>query len=270
MKAEAVTERPPAVRAGEAVFSRVVAGVDGSEPGFEAVRQAARLVAPEGWLETFTAVDLAEATRAGLAAPRIRAELEQAAVESVRKGAEIAGPSAESRLVNGRALGSFMRELSEQQATLAVVGTHGYSRASEILIGGVAGELLHSAPCSICIARPPAAEALFPRAVAAGVDGSPQSEAAAVVARYLAGRFDIPLSLVTALGGKDVDRPRAAELGALPVEGRPVDVLVEAGKDADILVVGSRGLHGVKALGSVSERVAHRAGCSVLVVRASE
>jgi nucleotide-binding universal stress UspA family protein len=31
--------------------------------------------------------------------------------------------------------------------------------------------------------------------------------------------------------------------------------------------VGSRGLHGVRALGSVSERVAHDARCSVLVIR---
>jgi nucleotide-binding universal stress UspA family protein len=31
--------------------------------------------------------------------------------------------------------------------------------------------------------------------------------------------------------------------------------------------VGSRGLHGLRALGSVSERVAHDASCSVLVVR---
>lgn len=36
---------------------------------------------------------------------------------------------------------------------------------------------------------------------------------------------------------------------------------------AHLAVVGSRGLHGVKALGSVSERVAHDAACSVLVVR---
>jgi nucleotide-binding universal stress UspA family protein len=38
--------------------------------------------------------------------------------------------------------------------------------------------------------------------------------------------------------------------------------------DADILVVGSRGLHGLKSLGSISERVAHQAACSVLVVHA--
>ena len=46
-----------------------------------------------------------------------------------------------------------------------------------------------------------------------------------------------------------------------------MSALVEAAADADLLVVGSRGLHGFKALGSVSERVAYEAACSVLVVR---
>jgi nucleotide-binding universal stress UspA family protein len=50
---------------------------------------------------------------------------------------------------------------------------------------------------------------------------------------------------------------------------KPVQALVSAAADADLVVVGSRGLHGLKALGSVSERVAHRAHCSTLVVRES-
>jgi nucleotide-binding universal stress UspA family protein len=54
------------------------------------------------------------------------------------------------------------------------------------------------------------------------------------------------------------------------VDEPPVDALVAAAADADLLVVGSRGLHGLHALGSVSERVAHRAGCSALVVRPPE
>ena len=51
------------------------------------------------------------------------------------------------------------------------------------------------------------------------------------------------------------------------VEGPVDDVLVDESHRADLLVVGNRGLHGVRALGSVSERVAHKAPCSVLVVR---
>jgi nucleotide-binding universal stress UspA family protein len=265
-----ITEKPPVALGTDALFKRVVAGVDGSEPGFEAARQAARLVAADGWLEVFTAVYLVEANLAGWSATRIANELWQEAGEAISKGTAIAGPRAEQRLVNGPPLPSLMHELTEKEATLAVVGTHGHSRLSEIMIGGVAGELLHNAPCSICVARPPAAEALFPRAIVAGVDGSPESEAAAAAARYLANRFAVPLKLVTALGGKDVDRDRAHALGAIEVEGHPVEALVESSKDADILVVGSRGLHGLKALGSVSERVTHHANCSVLVARGSD
>ena len=46
-----------------------------------------------------------------------------------------------------------------------------------------------------------------------------------------------------------------------------VCALVGASGIVDLVVVGSRGVHGLKALGSVSERVAHQAECSVLVVR---
>ena len=47
----------------------------------------------------------------------------------------------------------------------------------------------------------------------------------------------------------------------------PDDGLVEASQTVDLLLGGSRGLHGIAALGSTSERVAHRAACSVLIVR---
>jgi nucleotide-binding universal stress UspA family protein len=51
--------------------------------------------------------------------------------------------------------------------------------------------------------------------------------------------------------------------------GPAADVLVEAAKDADLLVVGSRG-HGEAVgllLGSVSMRCAHLAPCPVVIVR---
>jgi len=51
------------------------------------------------------------------------------------------------------------------------------------------------------------------------------------------------------------------------LQDEPVAALVAAAADGDLLVVGSRGLHGLKALGSVSEQVAHQAGSSVLIVR---
>jgi nucleotide-binding universal stress UspA family protein len=60
-------------------------------------------------------------------------------------------------------------------------------------------------------------------------------------------------------------------IDAEPVEaqGDPGAVIVEAAKDADLIVVGSRGLNPVQRilLGSVSSKVVHRAACDVLVVR---
>ncbi len=52
-------------------------------------------------------------------------------------------------------------------------------------------------------------------------------------------------------------------------EGQAADVLVAESKDADLLVVGSRGLGGFKGLllGSVSQQCAHHAACPVAIVR---
>ncbi len=246
------------------LLERVVVGVDGSDESLEAVRQGARLVGDGGSLELVAAVHVAEASAVGptaaLAADRIRHQ----AGEALERGLEAAGVPAERRLVEGPALQVVLAELESTGATLVVVGTHGHRRVTEILIGGVAGGLLHDAPCSVLIARPSALPGLFPSSIVAGTDGSPEAEAAVEVARQLAERFGASLRVLCAAGGKPVDVQRGdAEL----VPTSPVGALTDAGAEADLLVVGSRGLHGFKALGSVSERVAHEAPCSVLVVR---
>ena len=55
------------------------------------------------------------------------------------------------------------------------------------------------------------------------------------------------------------------------VEGRPSDRIVETAKEGnfDIIVIGSRGLGGIKEffLGSISDRVADEATCPVLIVK---
>lgn len=53
------------------------------------------------------------------------------------------------------------------------------------------------------------------------------------------------------------------------VEGHPAPTLVEASREADLLVVGSRGHGGFTGmlLGSVSDYVAHHARCPVVILR---
>lgn len=63
------------------------------------------------------------------------------------------------------------------------------------------------------------------------------------------------------------------EVKAHMFDGDPVDALIDvaSGEGADLIVVGSQGLHGVKRLfGSVPGKVTHRARCSVLIVATDE
>ena len=127
--------------------------------------------------------------------------------------------------------------------------------------------MLHRAPCSVLIARP--GSDAFPRSVAVGYDGSEGAASAVAAARHVAGRFGVPLRVITV---GEVAPPEASaladEVAVLePYEGNPVDALLRASNGAGLLVLGSRGLRGPRALGSVSERIGHRATCSVLVVR---
>jgi hypothetical protein len=54
-----------APEAARGVCDRILCGVDGTPQGLEAVRQAARLRAPEGSLTVVTAVDIAAAAETG-------------------------------------------------------------------------------------------------------------------------------------------------------------------------------------------------------------
>jgi nucleotide-binding universal stress UspA family protein len=68
------------------------------------------------------------------------------------------------------------------------------------------------------------------------------------------------------LAGLDEPRPESVTVKA--VHGFVVDELINAGKDADMLVVGSRGAGGFTQLmmGSVASQVAQHAYCPVLIV----
>jgi nucleotide-binding universal stress UspA family protein len=138
--------------------------------------------------------------------------------------------------------------------------------------------------------------------VAAGTDGSATAGEAVRVAAEIARRFDAELVLVSAFqesGRGPLDRASASEevqwafspsarvreilartaedlqgqgvsCSTLVDQGDPADVLVRLATecDADVLVIGSRGMHR-RVLGSVPNTVTHNAPCSVLVVKTS-
>ncbi|MEV6213089.1 universal stress protein [Kitasatospora sp. NPDC051914] len=136
--------------------------------------------------------------------------------------------------------------------------------------------------------------------VLAGIDGSPESTAAARWAADEAGRRGLPLRLVhartwlddihadptlpqdvRALAARMLSDAEAVVRGTRPDVavrteliggGDPVDVLVEAAGQADVLVLGSRGIGGFEGLlvGSVGLAVAGRCDVPLVLVRAGE
>jgi nucleotide-binding universal stress UspA family protein len=69
-----------------------------------------------------------------------------------------------------------------------------------------------------------------------------------------------------------LDGPGPEAVTVQGVSGFPAEVLITAGRDADMLVVGSRGSGGFSRLllGSVSSQVTHHARCPVVVIPAED
>lgn len=118
------------------------------------------------------------------------------------------------------------------------------------------------------------------RRIVAGVDGSPGSAAAlrraTEEARLHGGMVQAVYALEQA-AAESLHRIVTDVVGERPLvevqeqvrRGSPAGVLVDAARDADLLVVGARGHGGFGGLllGSVSSQVVRHAYCSVLVVR---
>jgi nucleotide-binding universal stress UspA family protein len=255
------------------VFNRILVGVDGSPESDEATRQAAILLEDEGELTLLSAYDTAPGLVGGTGThvpDYLDEDVQRKAAEHALQGVveQIQGHSSSTaKVVHGNSWQELLGEAERALDTMIAIGSHGIGRARGIVVGSTATEVLHKAPCSVLVARKAGAQ--FPRRIVVGVDGSPESEAAYTAARGLAARFGAEIWPVVARGGKDVDKRLVATIvdrhEDLP--DQPVPALVAAGADADLLIVGNRGLHGLKSLGSVSERVAHQAGSSVLIVR---
>jgi nucleotide-binding universal stress UspA family protein len=98
----------------------------------------------------------------------------------------------------------------------------------------------------------------FPAMTAGGMDGITTD--AAAYTRAAEHVLDVALHGAESSG---------VEAHRLVTRGHPSEVLLQAARDADLLVVGSRGHGGFAGLllGSVSAQVVHHSPCTVVVVR---
>ncbi|MFI7433775.1 universal stress protein [Micromonospora haikouensis] len=283
----------------------VVVGVDGSPSSLRAVRlavaEAARRDRPlrvvHGFVWPLLRVPLGPAAGAPPGAG-LRHQAEQLVADAVAE-AEKAAPDVRvtGEIIDGEAAAVLVGE--SPTAVLVVVGDRGLGGFATLVLGSVAVQVAAYADCPVLVARG-AAHPGGP--VVVGVDGSALSRAAVEFAAEAAAARGVALRAVHAYRHPasagpgdmqplvyDEDRLRGEEQRVLadslaglgerwprvPVEAvvvrkRPVAALVDAARDAQLLVVGGRG-HGEFTgllLGSVSHALLHRADCPVAVVRA--
>jgi nucleotide-binding universal stress UspA family protein len=230
---------------------------------------------------------------------RVSMALLQHALES--RADDLEGLEVEQRVVPCTAVGRTLVAESAD-ADLLVVGARGTGRTSELRLGSVSDHVARHAECPVLLA--PTEEPRHDGPVVVGVDGSPAADEALRWALAEAARRAVPVQVVHVYLPYTAHRPFGADFmeaaapgslhrlqqaghtlvaevldrvppGDVPVTthvvgGNPAEALVDAARDASLLVVGPRGVGGVMGhlLGSTSRRVLHRLAVPTVVVRA--
>ncbi|GAB3966365.1 universal stress protein [Streptomyces sparsus] len=287
--------------------AHILVGVDGSPSALKAVDTAAREAELRGcalrivhaFIWPLMNVPLGP-SEVGPPEGGLRNVAERVAAEAKQR-AEAAAPGLEvsAVVVPGDALAVL--EAESRTAELVVVGSRGLGTFGGLLLGSAAVHLSAHAHCPVLVVR---GEARSAGDVVLAVDGSPAGVAAVafafaeasmrgadLVAVHTWNNWTGPVStgpgdpvplvydeamlkdeeervLAEALSGWQ-DRFPDVTVHRRLVEGRTRETLIEAGGDAQLLVVGARGRGGFTGLllGSVSQAVLHHAPCPVAVVR---
>jgi nucleotide-binding universal stress UspA family protein len=212
----------------------------------------------------------------------VRERLERRKAEAAKQGVTL-----ETRTrTSSSAYEGIMQEAEELQPDLIIMGRHGYTGLTRLLMGSVTARIIGHSKCHVLVV-PQGASLNFQRLLVA-CDGSPFSEAAWVEALTLAQTMASAMIAVS-VAADERDIPGAtkvvrtleldAEKHGIPLDtlipmGRPDENIVKAAnfKQASLIIVGSHGRTGLKRLlmGSVAERVIGHAPCPVLVVKKKE
>jgi nucleotide-binding universal stress UspA family protein len=261
------------------IVEDIVCGVDGSRRAREAVRQAAALAGTGGQLTLLAVTGVRGAgpqRTAALAPARARRALERAE----RIAAE-AGVRAVSEIDEREPVVDVVLERARVHGLLAI-GPPSMSRIAHLLVGGTATSAAHVLPASVLIARRPPNGTPFAQRMIVASDALKGSDELVDFAIRLALDHGSKLTLVHASHREQAHQPMriaaqvervtqsVGEGASVRIEpGRPRDLILEtaAAERCSLIVMSSRRVGGLRAIGSVSEQVVHKARCSVLVVR---
>lgn len=233
-------------------------------------------------------------------------DLDRAHAELDRLVAAEAGTTpVETRIMSGSAGAAIVEEAKDLPADLVVLGTHGRSGFTRLMLGSVTERVLRHAPCPVLTVPPrvpdvvPTGPVMFHRILCA-VDFSASSLKALAYAASLARETGAHLTLThvvelapvyepALIGGNSLtadievaaERATRGRLETLAPAGVPVSTVVTSGKPyrqvlalaesekSDLIVIGVHGGLGDRLhFGSTTNHVVRAAACPVLSLRA--
>ncbi|WP_432168065.1 universal stress protein [Streptomyces sp. bgisy031] len=263
----------------------VVVGVDGSSMSLNAVEAAATAAARRGAALRVVHAEVPVKPRLMVPDPASSALVHEAAAHALVVAPEVVVTRS---VVTGDVV--HVLEAESQGADLIVVGSRGMGRITGLLLGSTPVSLAARSHCPVMTVREKHRTPAATGPVVLGVDGSPDSDEAVDVAFAEAAQRQAELLAVHAWQPGEASpgtTPESAEQllaqaiagrkEAYPditvrrelVGGKAREVLLEASKTAQLLIVGARGRSGIAGLllGSVSQAVMTRAHCPVVTVR---
>jgi hypothetical protein len=274
------------------IFERILVASDTSEFSAGALRQAINLAQQEANRLYVMSVLVSNPEYESLAPQLLQREKQSMLVhlENVKIQAQQAGINCETLLRYGTSsYEELINEVEKSRLDVIVMGRRGKSGMMRTMMGGSTAKVIGFSPVSVLVV-PRAAPTISGQQIVIGVDGSPCSDRAAVVAKQVA-KFlnNAPVAVVSVVHTQhDTTRREEANRAVqqtvesfqaegikaegVTVEGRAAEALVGEAtrRHADLIVVGTHGRTGLERVlvGSVSERIIGLASCSVLVVKA--
>lgn len=260
-------------------FTNILCAVDGNEGGFVAVEQAAALAGPGGQMTLLAVTSFRSGGESR--SPAIGPTQAQHIMDRATEIAEGAGVQARVEVDPATPPAQVILDWSARHDLLAI-GAPKTSWLGGMFIAGVADTALGSFTIPLLAARPGAAARPFADRIIVASDGREDSDQLLELGLQMARERGAQMTLLHASGHEaQARRDRVEEQGRRLEQtagGSSHEVLVEHGhahnvilaaaesKSASLVLMGSRRLDGLRAIGSVSRRVVHEAPCSVLLV----
>jgi nucleotide-binding universal stress UspA family protein len=287
-------------------FTKILCPTDFSAGSERALRVAARLANETGaelviahsWYIPATAYSI-EAPFPAAVTREIIADAQRGLDTAVRVASDAGAPRVTSTLLHGVPWIELVGLLEQQPFDLCVIGTHGRTGLTRILIGSIAEKVIRHSPCATLAVRPDGEVKPFEH-VLVPTDFSESAEHASELATKLVQPngsitllhvIELPVAysgrVVNADFARDLDSRAAAALDRMVVKlratgsfrinhvsrlghaGAQTLAAIEDDATIDLVVMGSHGRTGIKRalLGSVAEKVVRHARRPVLVAR---